>query len=212
MSHGGNTTERVAPGYLTTMKYDTPSDQGEVLPNLLGLSDKRSVELAEAEGFFRAELVLYDELNDRTTFDIAYIRRLHTLALGHLYGFAGKWRDVNISKGGFAFPAARYLDASMSDFGGRILSQEPSVPAEREALIAFMARVHGELLFIHPFREGNGRAARLLLDLMALKHGYGKLDFRPMQEQFDAYVSAVQRAALDDHAPMERLIRAAFPS
>lgn len=194
------------------MKYDAPNDQGEVLPNLLGLSDKRMVELAEAEGFLRAELVLYDELNDGTLFDINYIKRLHALALGHLYGFAGQWRDVNISKGGFAFPAARYLEASMHDFGTRILVHEPTVPASRDDLITYMASVHGELLFIHPFREGNGRAARLLLDLMALKHGYDKLDFRPMKLNFDAYVAAVQQSASGDYAPMARLIRAAFPS
>lgn len=194
------------------MKYDAPGNEDEVLPNLLGLSDKRAVELAEGEGFFRAELVLYDELNDDTVFDAAYITRLHHLALGHVYAFAGKLRQVNISKGGFAFPAARFLDASMNEFGTKVLVKEPVVPASRDLLIAHMAQVHGELLFIHPFREGNGRAARLLLDLMALKHGYGKLDFTPMKKRFDEYVAAVQHAASGDYAPMEQLIRAPFPS
>jgi cell filamentation protein len=149
------------------MKYDTPGEQDEVLPNLLGLSDKRSLELAEAEGFLRAELILYDELGDDTIFDLPYIKRMHHLALGRVYAFAGKWRDVNLSKGGFAFPAARFLDASMQEFESRLLRHEPSVPASRDALIGHMAAVHGELLFIHPFREGNGRAARLLLDLVS---------------------------------------------
>ena len=42
------------------------------------------------------------------------------------------------------------------------MRKEPPVPASREALVAHLAIVHGELLFIHPFREGNGRTARLL--------------------------------------------------
>ncbi|MBK9147118.1 MAG: Fic family protein [Flavobacteriales bacterium] len=194
------------------MKYDAPGSEDEVLPNLLGLSDKRAIELEEAQGFFRAELVLYEELNDDTVFDLAYVMRSHRLALDHLYAFAGTLREVNISKGGFAFPAAKFLDASMRDFEARVLLKEPPVPASREALIAYLAIVHGELLFIHPFREGNGRTARLLADLIAMKHGYGKLDFTVMNKDFDGYVSAVQRAASGDYVPMERLIRAAFPN
>lgn len=73
------------------MKYDLPDDQGEVLPNLLGLTDQRAVELAEAEGFLRAVITLYDELEDGTVIDLAYLQRRHRLALGHLYAFAGKW-------------------------------------------------------------------------------------------------------------------------
>ncbi len=194
------------------MKYDAPGNEDEVLPNLLGLSDKRAIELEEAQGFFRAELVLYEELNDDTVFDLVYVMRSHRLALDRLYAFAGKLREVNISKGGFAFPAAKFLDASMRDFEARVLRKEPPVPASREALIAHLAMVHGELLFIHPFREGNGRTARLLVDLIALKHGYNKLNFEPMKERFDDYVAAVQRAASRDYAPMEQLIRLAFPS
>ncbi len=194
------------------MKYDAPGHEDEILPNLLGLSDKRAIELAEGEGFFRAELVLYEELGDDTIFDVTYIKRIHHLALAHLYAFAGKLREVNISKGGFAFPAARFLEPSMREFETNVLKKEPAVPGSREALISHMAMVHGELLFIHPFREGNGRTARLLLDLMAMKHGYAKLDFQPMKERFDEYVAAVQRAASGDYASMERLIRAAFPS
>lgn len=75
---------------------------------------------------------------------------------------------MNISKGGFTFPAAKFLEASMGEFETSVLRKEPLIPASPEALIAHLAKVHGELLFIHPFREGNGRNARLLLDLISL--------------------------------------------
>nr|VFJ60850.1 MAG: Fic/DOC family protein [Candidatus Kentron sp. DK] len=39
---------------------------------------------------------------------------------------------------------------------------------DEPALIQALARVHGEIVLIHPFREGNGRGARLLACLMAL--------------------------------------------
>lgn len=198
---------------LSSMKYDLPDDQGEVLPNLLGLSDQRAVELSEAEGFLRAEIMLYDELDDATTFDLAYLLRMHQLALGHLYAFAGKLRAVNLSKGGFNFPSARYPEDTMRDFDQRALLPLPNVYANDDELIRDIALVHGELLFIHPFREGNGRTARLLADMMAQKQGHEKLYWeRVGRERFDAYVHAVQQAALDNRAPMEAIIRSVFPA
>lgn len=194
------------------MKYDLPGDQGEVLPNLPGLTDQRAVELAEAEGFLRADITLYDELEDGTVFDLAYVQRMHRLALGHLYAFAGKWREVNLSKGGFNFPSAKYLDATMQEFERSMLKPLPDLYEDRDALIHDVALVHGELLFIHPFREGNGRTARLLADMMAQKQGYGKLHWERIgRVRFDDYVQAVQQAALGNRQPMEDIIRSVFP-
>ena len=195
------------------MKYELPGDEGEPLPNLLGLVDQRAVELAEAEGFLRAEITLYDELDDGTTFDLAYLRRLHALALGHLYAFAGKWREVNLSKGGFNFPSAKFLDATMVDFEQKVLKPLPDLNTDRDALIRDITHVHGELLFIHPFREGNGRTARLLADMMAQKQGYARLRWeRVGRERFDDYVNAVHQAALGNRPPMEAIIRSVFPN
>ena len=194
------------------MKYDLPDEEGEVLPNLLDLSDQRVVELSEAEGFLRAEIMLYEELEDATTFDLAYLLRMHQLALGHLYAFAGKLRVVNLSKGGFNFPSAKFLEDTMRDFDQRVLRPLPNTYASNDALIRDIALVHGELLFVHPFREGNGRTARLLADMMAQKQGHGKLRWEQVgRERFDAYVHAVHQAALDNRAPMEAIIRSVFP-
>jgi cell filamentation protein len=195
------------------MKYDLPEEEGEVLPNLLDLSDQRAVELSEAEGFLRAEIMLYEELDDATTFDLGYLLRMHQLALGHLYAFAGKLRVVNLSKGGFNFPSAKFLVDTMRDFDQRVLRPLPNTYASNDALIRDIALVHGELLFIHPFREGNGRTARLLADMMAQKQGHTKLRWELVgRERFVAYVHAVQQAALDNRAPMEAIIRSVFPA
>jgi cell filamentation protein len=87
--------------------------------------------------------------------------------LNHLYTFAGKTRTVNLSKGGFMFPPALALDNALKEFNDDVLTNLPKVYESEEQLIRDIARVHAELLFIHPFREGNGRTARLLANLMA---------------------------------------------
>ena len=194
------------------MKYNLPNDQSEILPNLLGLKSSEEIELSEFEGFLKAEIQLTESLSGRTKFNIAYILKTHKLAIGHLYSFAGKYRDVNISKGGFPFAASRFLPETMQTFEKEILSKLPNKYQEKEELIKDIAKVHGELLFIHPFREGNGRTARILANLMSRKQGYDPLKFeRIAKKEFDAYVLGVQSAADKNYAKMEDIVRFIFP-
>jgi cell filamentation protein len=192
-------------------KYLSSHGESELLPNLLKLTDKEAIEQSEFEGFLLAELTLTDELSNRTKFNVKYIKKIHRLALGHLYAFAGKYRTVNMSKGGFLFPAAQFISKSMGSFEDEMLSKMPNKYNNLESLIRDIAIVHGELLFIHPFREGNGRTARILASLMARKQGYKGLNFDKIDEQvFPKYVTAVQSVADKDYLPMERIIMLLF--
>lgn len=168
------------------MKYDSANNQSEILPNLLGLKTVEEIGLSEFEGFLSAEIALTEILTIRTRFNAAYILKIHKLSLCHLYSFAGKYRDVNISKAGFPFAAARFLPETMKSFEDDILAQLQNKYSAKDVLIRDIAKVHGELLFIHPFREGNGRTARILANLMSRKQGYGPLKFEKITtERFD---------------------------
>jgi len=194
------------------MKYDSPNSQSEILPNLLGLTTAEEIGLSEFEGFLRAEIELTESLTSRTKFNLAFILKIHKLSLSHLYSFAGKYRDVNISKAGFPFAAARFLTQTMKSFEEEMLFQLQNSYSTKDLLIKDIARVHGELLFIHPFREGNGRTARILANLMSRKQGFGPLKFeRITEERFDEYVQAVQASASKEYEKMEQLIKSIFP-
>ncbi len=192
-------------------KYFSSQDESELLPNLLNLTDKETIEQSEFEGFLLSELTLIDELSVRTKFNIKYIKRIHKLALGHLYSFAGKYRTVNISKGGFLFPSAQFISKNMDAFEDEILSKLPNKYNNIDSLIRAIAVVHGELLFIHPFREGNGRTARVLANLMARKQGHKGLNFDKIDDKvFPKYLSAVQAVADKDYTKMEGIIKLLF--
>jgi cell filamentation protein len=192
-------------------KYLSSRDESELLPNLLKLTDKESIEQSEFEGFLLAELTLTDELSRSTKFNIKYINRIHKLALSHLYSFAGKYRTVNMSKGGFLFPAAQFISKNMKTFDAEILSKMPDEYTNLDLLVRDIAMVHGELLFIHPYREGNGRTARVLANLMARKQGYKGLNFDKIDEiVFLKYVLAVQAVASREYLAMERIIKLLF--
>lgn len=194
------------------MKYKSPDSQGDILPNLLGLITEKQINESEFEGFLKAEIYFTEKLSARTKFDVKYILGLHKMALGHLYSFAGKYRDVNMSKGGFPFAAAKFLPETMAEFEAEILSKLKNKYKNSEDLIKDVAIVHGELLFIHPFREGNGRTARLLANLMIRKAGFESLKFeRVGKKEFEEYVEAVQNCANKDYARMIDFIWSIFP-
>ena len=82
-----------------------------------------------------------------------------------------------MSKGGFLFPAAKFISQNMKNFEKEILLNLPAKYESNEAFIKDIAIVHGGFLLIHPFREGNGRTARLLANLMVRKQGMKGLNF-----------------------------------
>ncbi len=76
----------------------------------------------------------------------------------------------------------------------------------REEVVKALAETHTELLLIHPFRDGNGRVARLLSTLMALQAGLPLLDFSLIGEhRKQEYITAVQAGMSRNDQPMETL-------
>lgn len=189
-------------------RYVTNREENQELPNLQGITDKALLAEAEFEGFLMAEILFTEQLTTTTRFDCKYIRSIHKTALKELYSFAGHYRTVNMSKGGFLFPSALFIPQNMQTFENEILSQLPDIYPDKEELIHDVAVVHGELLFIHPFREGNGRTARILANLMVRKQGYEGLRFEKIN--FREYVIAVQHVSEKNYKPMERIINSIF--
>ena len=83
------------------------------------------------------------------------LQQIHAYLFGGLYDFAGKIRNKNISKGGFQFASALYLNDTLSQI-------------EKMAQSTFDEIVdkYVEMNIAHPFMEGNGRTMRIWLDLI----------------------------------------------
>lgn len=194
-------------------KYDVPNEGNshDVLPNKLGITDIKLIYKYEFEGFLKAQYILLEQLSTKTRFDVNYIKNIHYLALKDLYDFAGQLRRVNMTKGGFLFPTAKFLPSILDKFEKDVLNKMPNIYAKKEDLIRDIATVHAELLFIHPFREANGRVARVLANLMAIKQGFDLLGFYKIsQRQFRQYIHAVQSAADENYEPMQQIIQSIF--
>jgi len=86
------------------------------------------------------------------------LQQIHAYLFGGLYDFAGQIRQKNISKGGFQFAVSRFL--------GETLKQIEAMP---EITFDEIVNKYIEMNLAHPFMEGNGRTARIWLDLILKK-------------------------------------------
>ena len=173
--------------------------QGLVLKNIPGIKNLREMERLETKWLMRiTEEVIkhYDRNHCFTATDICY---MHKLWLGPIYAWAGRYRQVKLSKTGFLFANPEFIPQLMDEFEKNILAKyTPCIFRARKKIAEAISIVHVELLLIHPFREGNGRLARLLAILMALQAGLPLLDFTDIEgKKKDEYFSAV-RAGLDN--------------
>ncbi len=100
------------------------------------------------------------------------LKQIHAYLFGGLYDFAGQIRQKNISKGGFQFAVSRFL--------GDTLLQIESMP---ETTLAEIVDKYVEMNIAHPFMEGNGRSARIWLDLILKKNIKKCVDWSKISKQ-----------------------------
>ena len=155
-----------------------PGSRGKVLENLRGIKRKSEMDSIEAEFFELTLDRLITTCKEDHRFTAADIRRFHRIWLHDIYEWAGKYRNVNVSKDEFPFATAAHIPVLMEEFeNGPLKRHTPCRGMDETRLIKALAEVHVELVLIHPFREGNGRIARILSTLMALQGGLPILDF-----------------------------------
>lgn len=185
-----------------------PGSRGRVLRNLLGIQRVRDLQRLESQALEIAQDEALGRFGPEHRFTARDICELHSLWLDGIYAWAGQYRSVNVGKGGFQFAHAALIDGLMSELErGALARCTPCLPAAdtelASALASALAEDHAELILIHPFREGNGRLARLLAVLMAMQAGLPALDFRPMLGRGrDAYIGGIHAALGRDYRPL----------
>ena len=189
-----------------------PGSDGLVLCNLLGITDPE--EMAHVEQVLLHQL--YEEvLSDPTCqqrLTTAMLSSWHSRWLGNVYSWAGAQRTVNIAKDDFPFATATFLPELLAEFQREQLDVfTPCQPNSVEELLNALSSVHVELILIHPFREGNGRIARLLCDVMAVQAEIGPLDYTAWDQSRDEYFAAIRAGVGRDLEQMQMLFRRALP-
>jgi cell filamentation protein len=184
-----------------------PGSRGRVLRNLLGITSVRDMNEAESQALEIAQEAALDRYGQDHRFTAQDICALHRLWLAPIYSWAGDYRSVDISKGGFRFAHAPLITGLMNDLEKDALHRfTPCRPSTDREIAQAFAEVHAELILVHPFREGNGRLARLLTLLMALQAGLPPLDFTPLSGNAKrSYISSIHTAMSRDYEPLSAM-------
>ena len=197
---------------MTASKYDAagsesefePGSRGRVLRNLLGITRVSDINLAESQALELVQEAALDRFGHDHRFTADDICELHRMWLAPIYSWAGDYRRVNVGKSGFQFAHAPLIPRLMKELEIGALSRcTPCLNAGDAEIARALAEVHAELILVHPFRDGNGRLARVLALLMALQAGLPPLDYTPLAGTGKrAYIAGIHAATGRNYVPL----------
>jgi cell filamentation protein len=169
-----------------------------VLANKLNIHNQLDLNKAEekiskqkAKKFFES-----GEINRIEIGTFKGLSQIHAYLFGDIYDFAGKLRDVNIAKGNFRFAPLMYLPQSLENIN--VMPQN-----NFEQII----EKYVEMNIAHPFREGNGRATRIWLDLILRKELKQVIDLNEVDKE--DYLLSMERSVVKD-VEIKQLLRSAL--
>jgi cell filamentation protein len=114
------------------------------------------------------------------------LQQIHAYLFGGLYDFAGQIRQKNISKGGFQFAMAQFLNTTLKEID--------NMP---ESTFDEIVNKYVEMNIAHPFMEGNGRSTRIWLDLLLKKRLKKCVDWSKIGK--NEYMSAMVKSTIDSN-------------
>lgn len=157
------------------------------LENKLGITDSAELAREEEKISKKKAMELFENglLDKLEAGKFSALKAIHKYLFEDIYEFAGELRAVNVSKGSFRFAPLMYLEAALQN-----IDKMP------QATFDEIVEKYVEMNIAHPFREGNGRSARIWLDLI-LKTEIGQVvDWSKVDK--DDYLLAMERSPIKD--------------
>jgi cell filamentation protein len=123
------------------------------------------------------------------------LQQIHAYLFGGLYDFAGQIRKKSISKGGYSFVYAQHLKTTLQH-----IDNMPQITFEE------IIQKYAAMNKAHPFMEGNGRSARIWLDLMLKKELKKCVDWSKISKE--NYMNAMIISTVDYSVLAQQIKRA----
>jgi len=174
-----------------------------VLRNKLGLRDADRLDRAER----RLVTQRAAEGIPSGRFDLAHLRAIHRHLFQDVYDWAGELRTVEIAKGGHQFQFRRFVETGMQDVHQRLVRAALLHGLSRADFATAAGQIIGDVNYVHPFREGNGRTQLFYLAQLAAQAGH-PLDLARLDAA--GWLTASRAAHEGDYAPMAAAIARAF--
>jgi cell filamentation protein len=158
-----------------------------MLENKLGLTSSAELAREEERISKKKAAMLFENhiLYNLESGKFSTLQTIHKYLFDEIYDFAGKLRTVNIAKGNFRFAPLMYIESALKN-----IDEMPQSNFDE------IIEKYVEMNIAHPFREGNGRSARIWLDHM-LKTEIGKvIDWSKVDKE--DYLLAMERSPIRD--------------
>ena len=158
-----------------------------MLENKLGLTSSAELARVEEQLSKKKAVLLFEKgiLDSLPAGKFSTLQAIHRYLFEDIYEFAGEIRKVNMAKGNFRFAPLMYLDAALEN-----IDKMPQSDFDE------IIEKYVEMNIAHPFREGNGRSARIWLDHM-LKQEIGRvIDWSKVDKE--DYLLAMERSPIKD--------------
>jgi hypothetical protein len=187
------------------------------------VGEKQLSEYLEVEGYGQAAKWVYDQAiapgawSPDTLLTLAEVRQVHSLAMTPVWDVAphpnaydtetpGNWRKHEILPfpGGMAPPPHTEIHARMTDW----VADVNAIPSAAAPIAEAIAERHAAFERIHPFLDGNGRAGRLLMNLVLVRLGYAPAIIHKRDRS--KYLDALDRADKGDSGPLGEIIARAI--
>jgi cell filamentation protein len=193
--------------------WDWIETEDGICLNWAGCLDKEQVDRREDEGVQRA-MELVAELVERpepVPLSVHLLRQVHIKLMGAIYPFAGEWRTVALHKGDgptrWPMPLGG-IQPLIDVFERDVLSRSPYISEDDGQIFAHMSEVMNEILAVHPFREGNGRTASVVGNLILMQNDMLPLTTFERRSDEPRYFGACEAGRIrKDYGPLAQLIQ-----
>lgn len=179
-----------------------------ILQNLVGATSREELAEAEADLTFIRALEL-NHLDIPATRDMAELTAIHRQLFQDIYSWAGEIRTVDLRRSAEGFLPAMAIDRATGIAAGDLRTEHHLQGRDRDNFIARLAHHYDQFNYIHPFREGNGRAQRIFWSRVAADAGW-ELDWTQADRENNDRASRLA-AEERDLAPLvamfERVVR-----
>lgn len=159
----------------------------EMLENKLGITTSPELAKEEERISKKKAVEMYDSgmLDKLNAGKFSALREIHKYLFEEIYDFAGVIREVNIAKGKFRFAPLMYLETALEN-----IDKMPQSTFDE------IVEKYVEMNIAHPFREGNGRSARIWLDCIFKKELGKVVDWRLVDKE--DYLLTMERSPIRD--------------
>ena len=158
-----------------------------MLENKLGLTSSAELARMEEQLSKKKAVLLFEKgiLDSLPAGMFSTLQAIHRQLFEDIYDFAGEIRKINMAKGNFRFAPLMYLDAALEN-----IDKMPQSDFDE------IIEKYVEMNIAHPFREGNGRSARIWLDHMLKQEIDKVIDWSKVDKE--DYLLAMERSPVKD--------------